>query len=60
MNKWVVGLEVCLIIIVLTYPLQTRAFVSVDGYFRNDGTYVESHVRSEPNAFTFDKFGSRI
>ena len=29
----------------------------VDGYHRKDGTYVQPHVRSTPNAHRYDNFG---
>lgn len=31
--------------------------VQVDGYYRRDGTYVEPHYRSAPNANKWDNYG---
>lgn len=31
----------------------------VNGYTRNNGTYVEPYVRSSPNSTTADNYGSR-
>ncbi len=31
--------------------------VSVKGYFRKDGTYVQPHTRSAPNASPYDNYG---
>lgn len=33
------------------------AYVSVDGYYRANGTYVAPHVRSEPNGLKYDNYG---
>jgi len=32
--------------------------VYVDGYYRDDGTYVQGHFRSEPNSFKFDNYSA--
>lgn len=39
--------------------LTASAQVSVNGYLRNDGTYVAPHVRSNPNGYQFDNYGAR-
>jgi len=31
----------------------------VNGYFRNDGTYVDGHYRSNQNDYTFDNYSSK-
>lgn len=31
----------------------------VDGYVRQDGTYVAPHFRSEPNQYRFDNYSSQ-
>lgn len=38
-------------------PAFALAYVSVDGYYRSNGTYVEPHVRSEPNGIRYDNYG---
>lgn len=43
-------------ILITVFPTDSFAYVSVKGYFRSDGTYVRSHVRSNPNAFKFDNY----
>lgn len=35
---------------------QAAAYVSVDGYYRSDGTYVKPHVRSNPNGLKYDNY----
>lgn len=39
----------------MVMPTTTQAYVSVDGHWR-DGTYVEPHVRSEPNGIRYDNY----
>ena len=34
------------------------ADVAVDGYFRNDGTYVQPHYRSSPNSTPLDNWST--
>jgi chromosome segregation ATPase len=38
----------------LVVPVYASAIVDVDGYFRDDGTYVESHYRSDPDGLKFN------
>ena len=33
------------------------AYTSVKGYYRKNGTYVQSYVRSSPNALKYDNYG---
>lgn len=35
------------------------ADVSVNGYYRQDGTYVQPYTRTSPNSSTFDNYSSR-
>lgn len=35
------------------------AYVRVRGYYRNDGTYVSPHVRSNPNSLRYDNYSYR-
>lgn len=37
-------------------PMATDAYVSVQGYYRKDGTYVRPHVRSNPNGVKYDNY----
>ncbi|MFP4539932.1 MAG: hypothetical protein ACLFNN_03300 [Candidatus Paceibacterota bacterium] len=46
-----------LVFVVGYFPLTSFAYVSVDGYYREDGTYVSPHVRSEPNGVRYDNYG---
>ena len=32
------------------------AYTSVKGYYRSNGTYVQPHVRSSPNALKYDNY----
>ena len=43
----------------LALPISTIAQVSVRGYFRSNGTYVQPHVRSAPNNTTEDNWSTR-
>ena len=43
----------------LALPISTTAQVSVRGYFRSNGTYVQPHVRSAPNNTTVDNWSTR-
>lgn len=31
----------------------------VNGYTRNDGTYVQPHIRSSPNSYRFDNYSAQ-
>ena len=33
-----------------------EAYTYVSGYYRSNGTYVNSYVRTSPNAYTFDNY----
>jgi len=44
---------------VVLFPQKADAYVSVRGYYRSDGTYVRSHVRSNPNALRYDNYSYR-
>ena len=50
---------VCIIVLsffIALFPTDSFAYVSVRGYYRSDGTYVRSHVRSSPNALKYDNY----
>ena len=38
------------------FQSNANALVSVDGYFRSNGTYVAPHFRTSPDSFTFNNF----
>jgi len=52
--KYIITMLVLITGIVTAVPV--HAYVSVDNYFRSNGTYVRPHVRSTPNAFRFDNY----
>ena len=43
----------------LLVPSLASAQVYVQGYTRNDGTYVAPHYRSSPNSSTYDNYSTR-
>lgn len=45
-------------IVAMMFASSASAQVAVRGYTRSDGTFVAPHVRSSPNASTFDNYGS--
>ena len=47
------------IVLALSSPLPAFADEYVQGYFRKDGTYVQPHVRSSPNANRWDNRSSQ-
>lgn len=50
-----------LIFLFLFFALSISAYadVGVDGYYRNNGTYVEPHYRSNPNKTTDDNWSTK-
>ena len=34
------------------------AYVSVNGYFKSNGTYVAPHIRTSPDSYTFNNFSA--
>lgn len=38
------------------FVLKTNAYVSVKGYYRKNGTYVQPYVRSNPNGLKYDNY----
>ncbi len=40
------------------FQSNANALVSVDGYFRSNGTYVAPHFRTSPDSFTFNNFSA--
>ncbi len=58
MNKII---KIGLISLSFVFLLSSTSFgyVSVDGYFRSNGTYVEPYVRSNPNGLKYDNYSYR-
>ena len=44
------------IIGILVFSTPSYAYVSVKGYYRSNGTYVQPYVRSNPNALKYDNY----
>ncbi len=40
------------------FQSSAHAIVSVDGYFKSNGTYVAPHFRSSPDGYTFNNFNA--
>ncbi|TAK79249.1 MAG: hypothetical protein EPO11_00415 [Gammaproteobacteria bacterium] len=51
--------KILIFIIVLLFSISTFADVSVNGYYRKDGTYVQPHYRSNPNGNTSDNWSTK-
>lgn len=47
---------VFILCLAMVLPQVADAYVNVSGYFRSDGTYVRSHVRSNPNGLKYDNY----
>ena len=41
---------------VALFSSNASAYVYVDGYWRNNGTYVQPHIRTEPDGFCWNNF----
>jgi hypothetical protein len=41
----------------LAIKTPVMAYVRVNGYYRSNGTYVNSYVRSNPNGLRYDNYG---
>jgi hypothetical protein len=48
-----------LLIILAGFGGQALAENYVNGYYRNDGTYVQPHYRTEPNSVKYDNYSSQ-
>ncbi len=53
-----IWLSVCVAVLV-AMPFSAAAQVSVKGYYRSNGTYVQPHVRSAPNNTTADNWSTK-
>jgi len=47
------------IAVLFAFVQPADAYVSVKGYYRSIGTYVQPHVRSNPNGLKYDNYGYR-
>ena len=45
-----------LILVIITVPLAAQGQVWVDGYYRDDGTYVEGHQRTSPDGSPYNNY----
>ncbi len=52
-----IAIYIALLTIYLTFTSPALAYVTVGSYYRNNGTYVNSYVRSNPNALRYDNYG---
>ena len=43
---------------ILATANSASAYVSVNGYFKSNGTYVAPHFRTSPDSFTFNNFSA--
>lgn len=50
-------LSFLLVVFSFSFLLPAEAYVSVKGYYRSNGTYVQPHVRSNPNGLKYDNYG---
>jgi hypothetical protein len=59
MKRFLTPLAILLVtlITVVGPALPAEAYVSVKGYYRSNGTYVQPHVRSNPNGLKYDNYG---
>jgi hypothetical protein len=44
-------------VVLAATAMPALAQVSVDGYTRRDGTYVQPHIRTSPNGTCWDNYG---
>ena len=51
-------LSVC-VTVLIAMPFSADAQVSVEGYYRSNGTYVQPHMRSAPNNTTADNWSTK-
>lgn len=51
-----VGIVALFLTSIFLFTPSANAYVSVDGYYRKDGTYVSPYVRSEPNGLKYDNY----
>jgi len=40
----------------LLSSVAAEAYVSVDGYYRSNGTYVAPHIRTDPDGYCWNNF----
>lgn len=51
--------SIILVVILGLFSMTSFADVSVNGYYRKDGTYVQPHDRSSPNNSTHDNWSTK-
>ena len=51
--------KITLSLLIAFFTITAFADVSVKGYYRNDGTYVQPHHRSNPNSSTNDNWSTK-
>jgi hypothetical protein len=58
MKKLLLGLSpgVLTFALFVVFTHSAEAYVSVKGYYRSNGTYVQPYVRSSPNALKYDNY----
>lgn len=52
-------LKIGLVLLALVGGSSALADTWVNGYSRDDGTYVQGHFRSDPNQYRFDNYSAR-
>lgn len=51
---------ICMIFIMMSFSYTAKAQDTyVEGYYKNDGTYVQPHYRSAPNNNPYDNYSSQ-
>jgi hypothetical protein len=58
-KKYIVRIIFSLVILlggISFFTNSAQAYVSVKGYYRSNGTYVQPYVRSSPNALRYDNY----
>jgi hypothetical protein len=48
-----------LVVGMATNPVQAQGYHFNQGYFRNDGTYVQPHFQTNPNGNPYDNWSTR-
>jgi hypothetical protein len=52
-------MKIIIMLVLLLFSYAAIADVSVQGYYRKDGTYVSPHYRSSPNATSSDNWSTK-
>lgn len=62
MKKFLLSLSlfaIVLSVVFFGYPKEADAATRVRGYWRNNGTYVQPHYRSDPDGYRWNNWSSR-